>query len=187
MVVRNRLTLAEFEAIADELGTCEFERGKVVYLSPAGYFHNRATMNLAFALEAWARRTRRGRVVSNETGIVTQKKAPATVRGADILYISYARLPRGEAPQGFLRVAPELVVEVVGPRQGWQRVLTKVGEYFEIGVDRVWLVDPKKRQVHVYRPDSGPEVLEGRATLKDDALLPRFSCKLTDIFEVAGK
>ena len=35
-----------------------------------------------------------GRVVTNDSGIVTQRD-PDTVRGADVAYYSYARLPKG--------------------------------------------------------------------------------------------
>jgi Uma2 family endonuclease len=120
------MSIIAFERIADALGSCELVRGDVVPLSPAGYFHNRPAMNIAFMLESWARRTRRGRVVTNETGIVTEGR-PGTVRGADVVYVSYSRMPRREEPQGFLRVPPELIVEVIGPRQGWKRVMEKTG------------------------------------------------------------
>jgi Uma2 family endonuclease len=155
------MNVAEFEATAHELGRCELERGEVIFLSPAGFFHNNVTTNIAVLLSAWARKSKRGRVVTNETGIVIDE-SPGTVRGADVLFISYKRLPRSQNPAGFLRVAPELVIEIVGPRQSWKRVLQKTGEYFELGVERVWIVDPLKKRVHAYEPNAEPRVFEAR-------------------------
>jgi Uma2 family endonuclease len=182
MVVRARVSVASFERLAERLEHCELERGEIIRLSPAGYLHNRAAMNIAFQLESWARRTRRGRVVANETGVVTEER-PGTVRGADVVYISYRRLPRRSETEGFIRTPPELVVEVVGKRQGWKRVVQKAGEYFRMGVDRVWLVDPKARRLHVYRPDDEPQVLEANDLLSDNTLLPGFRCRVGRFFD----
>ena len=181
MVVRSRMRTIEFEGAAPDLGPCELERGEVVALSPAGFFHNNVTTNIAVILSAWARKSRKGRVVTNETGIVIEE-SPGTVRGADVLYISYKRLPRSQNPAGFLRVAPELVVEIVGPRQSWKRVLQKTGEYFELGVASVWIVDPQKKRVHVYKPNAEPQVFDARTILSDPPLLPGFRCRVAEFF-----
>jgi Uma2 family endonuclease len=181
MVVRARMNVAQFEATAHELGPCELERGEVTFLSPAGFFHNNVATNIAVILSAWARKSKRGRVVTNETGIVIDE-TPGTVRGADVLYISYSRLPRSQSPAGFLRVAPELVIEIVGPKQSWKRVLQKTAEYFELGVERVWLVDPRKKRVHVYAPNAEPRVFETRSMITDEEQLPGFRCRVAEFF-----
>ena len=177
------MSISTFERIADELGSCELVRGEVTPLSPAGFFHNRPAMNIAFLLEAWARRTKRGRVLTNETGVVTDDR-PGTVRGADVLYISYKRLPRGQEPEGFVRVPPELIVEVVGPRQSWKRVVEKTGEYFRFEVDRVWVVDPKSRRIHVYQPNAEPVIVDVKSSISDPVILPGFRCRVRALFEM---
>ena len=45
-----------------------------------------------------------GRVLNNDTGVITQRD-PDTVRGADIAYYSYRRLPEGEIPDQYAEVA----------------------------------------------------------------------------------
>jgi hypothetical protein len=53
-----------------------------------------------------------GRLVGNDSGVVTEHE-PDTVRGADVAYYSYERIPRGPLPRGrYLTVMPELVFEV---------------------------------------------------------------------------
>jgi len=182
MIVARKMSVAKFERVSASLGTCELDRGQVAPLSASGFRHNRSAMNLAFLLETWARKRRCGRVVTNEIGIVTERK-PGTVRGADVAYISYVRMPRDQEPRGFLRVPPELVIEVVGERQSWKRVVTKAGEYFKLGVDRVWVIDPDKRRVFAYRADAEPLIWDGKARVADAQILPGFQCKLGDIFD----
>jgi Uma2 family endonuclease len=36
---------------------------------------------------------------------------------------------------------------------GWQEILEKVSEYLRMGVDLVWVIDPKAQPVHVYRKE----------------------------------
>ena len=67
-----------------------------------------------------------GHVVSNDSGVVTERD-PDTVRGADVAFYSYGRVPPGPFPRGYLAVAPELVFEVRSPTiagaypgQGWR-------------------------------------------------------------------
>jgi Uma2 family endonuclease len=181
MVAKSRMTVAEFEAIAEQLGPCELVRGEVEYLSPAGLPHGFITVNVATLLSGWARRSRRGRVFGGEVGIVTEA-APGTVRGADVAYFSYRRLPKKSEPRGFARVPPELVVEVLGAGHTWRMLVEKAGEYLRMGVDRVWIIDSRTRRVHILRPDDEPLVLGEKDTITDAKVLPGFRCRVREFF-----
>lgn len=170
-----------FERLAAGLGPCELEQGEVVRLSPGGMPHSRCTATIAFLLEKWARAGKRGRVFTNEAGLITERD-PDSVRGVDVAYYSYGRLPRSELPEGFTDVPPTLAVEVVGKGQGWRKLLEKAGEYLRIGVDRVWIVDPGKRRMCVLQGDEPPRVLGGRQTLADADALPGFRCRVAELF-----
>lgn len=181
MSTQTLTTAAQFEAIARQAGPCELVRGEVITLSPGGLEHNQIVANLHGLLWTWTRRTGLGRTMPGETGIVTGER-PDTVRGADVVYFSYERLPRDVTPAGFTRVAPNLVAEIVGHRQGWREAVEKAGEYLRMGVELVWLVDAKSRRLHVYRPDCEPVVLNPEDTLQDDAVLPGFTCRVEELF-----
>jgi Uma2 family endonuclease len=176
------LTAARFAKEYEDVPLCELERGEVVFLTAAGWDHSRIVTQIACALARWASRTRLGRVLTGEAGLVTQHD-PDTVRGIDVVFISYKRVPRGKGPSGFLRTPPELAVEVVGKGQGWTKMLEKASEYLELGVDRVWIVDPGARTVNVFRPDGDPLRLTTRETIRDRAILPGFSCRVAAFFE----
>ncbi len=175
------VTAGEFQEIAPRLGPCELVRGEVVRLSPGGFRHSRVAMRIGWLLETWAQQSGLGRVIGVEAGFLVEQ-APDTVRGADVAYISWQRLPKGREPTGFCDTPPELVVEVRGEGQSWRELLAKAGEYLTMGVNRVWVVDPEKRRVHILRPDESPSVLYERDTVADSEILPGFTCSAGEFF-----
>jgi len=182
MTTKTLMTAEELLAQSEQFGPCELVRGEIVPMTPAGPEHSGVAFNTGFLLSSWARHTRWGRVWGGETGLVTEHD-PDTVRGADVVCISYTRCPKGQRPESFLAIPPELVVEVVGKRQSWRHVVHKVGEYLGFGVERIWVIDPKNQTVHVYRPDEEPKVFTAEDTLTDKQVLPEFSCKVAEFFE----
>jgi Uma2 family endonuclease len=176
MDTQSLMTAGEFEEAAARLGPCELVRGEAVTLSPGGFRHSRIAMRAGFLLESWNQQAGLGRVLGCEMGLITARN-PDTVRGADVAYYSYQRLPKGTAGEGFCAVPSELVVEVVGKGQGWRDMLTKAGEYLRMGVDRVWIIDPRSQQVHIY--GAPPAILQPGDTLTDP-LLPGFSCQVDE-------
>jgi Uma2 family endonuclease len=59
----------------------------------------------------------------------------------------------------------------------------KVSEYLRAGVDAVWVLDPDSRSLSAFRPNTPPVVLEAEAEIRDEALLPGFSCHVSQLFE----
>jgi Uma2 family endonuclease len=180
-IVNSLMTAEEFEAVAERLGACELVRGEVITLSPGGVPHSFLTASMVTLLGDWARRTHLGRVLTGEAGLITERD-PDTVRGADVAYYSYERLPKGPLPKGFAAIPPNLVVEIIGEGQSWKQMLQKVGEYLRMGVDRVWVVDPQSQRVHVFRSDAEPIILSESDTIADEAILPGFSCSVEEFF-----
>jgi len=181
MTTKTQTTAQEFESNCGQLGPCELVRGEVLSLSPAVPEHSQVTMNAAGMLWQWARKSKLGRVWAGEAGIIVET-TPDTIRAADVVYISYQRLPRGKVPDGFCDIPPELVVEVVGKGQGWSEMVEKAGEYLHMGVDRVWVIDPQSRRLHIFRPDSEPTALSEGQTVGDEGILPGFSCSVSEFF-----
>jgi Uma2 family endonuclease len=124
-----------------------------------------------------------GHLLSNDSGIITER-GPDTVRGADIAYRSYSRLPRGPLKPGYGPEVPELVIEVRSAGDPWRKILWKVAEYLEAEVLTVIVLDPAKRKAHVFSgEDEDPVVLgpEDELTLPD--LLPGFRVAVHRFFD----
>jgi len=176
------VTADEYFALPDDGRHKELLRGRVVEMNMPGFEHGEICVTVASILRAFVSERGLGRIVGNDAGILTERD-PDTVRGADVAYYSYARLPRGRRPRGYPGVAPELVIEVLSPTDSWARILRKVGEYLEAGVQVVCVADPGQGKVYVYRPDSSAIELteEDEFTLPD--LLPDFHVPVGRFFE----
>ncbi len=73
-------------------------------------------------------------------------------------------------------------MEILSPEDRRGEVTAKILEYLSIGVDRVWLVDRRRRQVRIYRSPEQVETLEIGDTLRDDEVLPGFALPLSELF-----
>jgi Uma2 family endonuclease len=75
----------------------------------------------------------------------------ALLKESDVAFISHERLIRCKA-EGYLDVAPEIVVEVLSPNDRRGELSEKLRDYFSAGVDQVWVLEPKPRRILVHRP-----------------------------------
>lgn len=153
-----RLDAAEYAQLPDRGRPTELVRGRVVEMNVPAPRHGEICANITTLINPHVRGQGMGRVVSNDGGIVTERD-PDTVRGGDVSYYSYARVPQGPLPAGYLSVVPEIVFEVRSPSDRWSRLITKAGEYLEAGVVVVCLLDQVSETVQVYRPDELPRTL----------------------------
>jgi Uma2 family endonuclease len=55
-------------------------------------------------------------------------------------------------------------------------------EYMDNGVRLGWLIDPKNRQVEIYRPGQQVEVLESPVSLSGEDVLPGFRLDLSPLW-----
>ena len=108
-----------------------------------------------------------GRVMSNDSGVITER-GPDTVRGADVCYYSYQRLPKGPLDKGYGPEVPELVVEVRSSTDRWRDIHEKITEYLHAGVLVVIVLDPGLSTAHVFGPDDPPRTLQAG----DELILP---------------
>jgi len=182
MIAESFTNAEEFEGVCHAFGPCELVRGRPVRLSPVEWSQAAICTEVGCTLESWAQATGRGRVLLGGVGVVVERD-PDTVRAIDAAYCSYERIPRGSGPEGFLTTAPDLAVEIVDTVQGWADMLGKSGEYLRMSVDRVWVIDPRTRRVHVFRADAEPAVYSEQDALTDETILPGFSCKVADFFK----
>jgi Uma2 family endonuclease len=175
-----RITGEELLAMGD-IGPCELVDGRIVHMNPVGVQHGDIQIALGAALRAFVRKQRLGRVVGGEVGIYTRRR-PDRVRGADIAFVSQERLA-GSTAKGYLSTAPELVVEIVSPTDRWQDVRRKIEEYFAIGVQWVWIVEPDHRDVLVYSSSTEMRKFGEGDILTGEGVLEGFSLPVAELFE----
>jgi len=157
------------KGIVEEIPMLQGKHGKICYKT-ARSFGNHVDENDL------------GHIMINDSFIKVAQN-PDTVRGADVAYFSYERLPKGPVPDGLLQVLPDLVIEVHSPSDRWTKVFTKVVEYLEAGVRVVVVLDPATASASVYRADELQQIFDNGDTLIIPDVLPGFSVPVRQFFE----
>ena len=104
----------------------------------------------------------------------------------DVSFVSRERWEAGPRPKGneFARIVPSLVVEILSPSTARRDRTEKLEIYAENGVLEYWIVDPRRREITVYRNpgdvfDAPTLVTTGRIP---SALLPSLDAGAADVF-----
>jgi Uma2 family endonuclease len=181
-LTETKLITGEELAALGNLGRCELIEGRVVPMAPTGDEHGGIEIKIGGKLDVFATTHKLGKVRVGEVGIYTHRN-PDTVRGADALFISNERYAQKKSPS-FLDVAPELVVEILSPNDSWSDVTQKLREYFAIGVQLVWVVDPQARIIYAYRSMTNVREFTENDDLPGDEILPGFLVKVAELFEI---
>lgn len=185
------MTVDELLARPDDGWQYELVDGRLLRMPGSGFEASALAMRLGIALGMF--------VLPRDLGILTGADGTydltqpddrsETGLVPDLAFVRADRLP-ARITRDYtkaLRLAPDLVAEVVSPSQYRPEMAAKAQRYLAAGVRLVWIIWPKRREVDVWRPDAtGAPALA--ATLKrGDALdgldvLPGFTYPLADLF-----
>lgn len=176
------LTIEDYLALPDNSSPNELVRRKIVPLAVPTPRLGEICGHIVYLISRYLDARDLGHLVCNDSGIITEHD-PDTVRGADVAFYSYNRVPPGPLPQGYLSVAPELVFEVRSPTDRWGRILAKVSEYLEAGVTVVCVLDQMTERCHVYRNEAEIQVVRPEEELVLPDVLPEFRVVVRRFFE----
>ena len=176
------MTAEEFGQRPDPGYTEELVQGRVVGMPPPDRKHGYVCGQAYYILRPFVDEHDLGRVMSNDSGVITER-GPDTVRGADVCYYSYARLPKGPLAPGYGPEVPELVVEVCSASDRWLEIHEKVAEYLGAGVLMVVVLDPKPQTAHIFKADAPPMMLGPEDELVVPGILEGFRVRVGRFFE----
>jgi len=181
MATTRLTTIQDLAQLGDEPGRYDLIRGELIHMSPAGARHGEIAMRVGYKLAAYADEQAAGVVYAAETGFVLARD-PDVLLAPDVAFVRQGRLPHDDELDGFLEIAPDLVVEIVSPSDRLRDVSDKVMEYLNAGVGLVWVVEPRRKLVNVYLPDRTSRILTGDDELDGGDVLPGFRLALPEIF-----
>jgi Uma2 family endonuclease len=176
------LTADEFLLLPADGPPKELVRGELVPMNVPTPRHGQICVNIAWLQKQHAKEHQLGHVVSNDSGVLTERD-PDTVRGADVAFYRYTRVPPGPLPQGYLPVPPDLVFEVRSLTDRWSAVHAKVAEYLQAGVAVVCVVDEPSQSVHVFDAARSPRILGEDEEFALPELLGDFRVAVRRFFE----
>jgi len=177
------LTVDDLYAMPDDGVRYELQAGLLVSEPLPGFRHGRVMLEVAAILREHVKRHRLGVVLVGDSGFVLARE-PDTVRGPDVAFISKERFAEsGDTVRAFAG-APDLAVEVLSPSNTRGSLHGKVADYLAAGTRRVWLVDAESRTVTVYATLLWPRVLREQDLLDGEDVIPGFSVRVGEIFDL---
>ena len=147
---------------------------------PHGYICN----NVSLIITPFVREHKLGRVFSNDTFTRTRlKESTDSVRGPDVAFVSFTRMPKGPIPAGPLPCAPDLVVEVRSPSDRISQLTAKAMEFLDAGTTVVLVLDPETESLAVFRENELPIRMHNSDELTLPDVLPGFKIEAKKFFE----
>lgn len=136
-------------------------------------------------LNSYCRPTRLAYVFPSDYGYAcfADKKR---LRRPDVSCVLTERLTFEQLEAGYATIPPDLAVEVLSPNDLAYKVAEKVDEYLKAGVRLIWVVDPIRQTVLLYRLDGSIGFLRAGDDLSGEDVLPGFHCLVADLFGVGA-
>ena len=137
-------------------------------------------MTIAVNLFTYVRAHDLGAVYAAETGFKLSSD-PDTVRAPDVAFVSKLRVDMAPT-HGFLPGPPDFAVEVLSFNDSRRKTDTKAKHWIASGARLVWLVDPKRRTVTVYRSATDIHEDGESETINGYDVVPGFTLDVKEIF-----
>ena len=179
-IVDKLLTVEEFSLLPDDGSKHELVQGKLVEMNIPRPRHGKIIFAIARVVGNFIEAQDLGHWFG-DAGVVTERN-PASVRGPDAAFTSFARLPRDADDDDYFTVPPDLVFEVMSPSERWPAVIDKVSEYLRSGVRIVCIVDPVTTSLQLHTLDKASVTLSRDDVFSVPEVLPGFSCPVTELF-----
>ena len=135
---------------------------------------------LAHQMQVFAEQTKRGRAMTE----IIFGLAEDLQRRPDAAFVSFERWAEDRLPPHTdpWPVVPNLAIEVVSKSNPAEDILDKLEEYFHAGVELVWIVYPRQRQVYVYESPTQVHIVSHSDELDGGRVLPGFRLPLATLF-----
>lgn len=154
---------------------------ELIVMPPASMTTGWQNARLNACLCLWTERDGSGLCFDSSAGFTLPNGA---VRSADAAWMARERWESLDEAErhGFSRIVPDFVAELRSSSDNLAALQAKMTEYVENGLRLGWLIDPRRRRVHVYRPGRPVETLENPETVSGEAVLPGFTLNLRDVW-----
>jgi len=128
-----------------------------------------------------------GWIFPSDAGFQCFGEMANTMRRPDVAYVRADRLPVEQIGEGYVRIVPDLVVEVNSPHDLAEDVEDKLRLFLAVGVPLLWIISPTSRTVRVIRSDGSSAYLREVDQLSGEGVIPGFACSVSAIFPPGAK
>jgi Uma2 family endonuclease len=157
-------------------------KGELIFMPPTGGETGKRNAKLTARFVIWNEEANLGEVFDSSTCF---KLPSGADRSPDVAWVKQERWDAltSEQKEKFPPIAPDFMLELMSPTDNLETVQAKMREYLENGVKLGWLINPKRQQVEIYRPNQSPEILHSPPILSGEAILPNFILDLQRFWE----
>jgi Uma2 family endonuclease len=153
---------------------------ELIVMAPAGGESSEKNHNLSGQLYVWNEKNELGRAFDSSggydfTALGGGKPSP------DVSWVEKSRL-EGVNIVGFIPIVPDFVIELRSVTDNLKPSQEKMKEYQRVGVKLGLLINPKNKQVEIYRPGQEPEILESPESVSCEDVMPGFVLSLRKIW-----
>ncbi len=171
-----QMTDEQFFQLCQDNRDLRFERnsnGDILIMPPTGGETGNRNIEIAYQVQAWSRQNKLGIAFDSSTGFKLPNKADRSPDASWIPLEKWNNLTPQQR-QKFLPLCPDFVIELRSPSDSLKTLQNKMIEYLENGTKLGWLINPKTKQVEVYRQGKDVEILDNPKTLSGEDILPDF-------------
>lgn len=178
-----KFTDDEFEQIVafnQELRLELTEQGELIIMSPTGGETGNRNFDLIGQIWFWNRKNNLGKAFDSSTGF---KLPNGATRSPDASWITMERWDSltPQERKKFLPLCPDFAVELVSESDDVEDARKKMREYIANGLRLGWLINPKDKQVEIYRTGKEVEILQSPKSLSGENILTDFTLDLQNI------
>ena len=174
----------QFFQLCQDNRDLRFERnsnGDILIMPPTGGKTSNRNSSINYQLYAWNLKNKLGVTFDSSGGFTLPNKADRSPDASWIPLEKWNNLTPQQR-QKFLPLCPDFVIELRSPSDSLKTLQNKMKEYLENGTKLGWLINPKAKQVEIYRQGKEVEILDNPTTLSGEDILPNFVLDLESIW-----
>jgi Uma2 family endonuclease len=155
--------------------------GELHRMPGAGGTHGALHMFLGAHLVPFVISRKLGRLYA-DTGFILFPDRDTTLF-PDIAFVRTEKIPSLEREEKFLRLVPDLAMEIVSPTDYPKLLDEKLSAYMDARTPGVWRFYPRARSIRVFRPGKEMVILGPEDILDGEDILPGFRIRVADLFK----
>ncbi|MBC7824216.1 MAG: Uma2 family endonuclease [Candidatus Parcubacteria bacterium] len=155
--------------------------GEIIVMPPAFSDTGNRNGRVFGQLFVWSEADATGEAFDSSSGFTLPNGATRSPDAAWILSDRWNALSP-EQQASFAPIVADFVVELRSSSDTLMSLKEKMEEYIANGVRLGLLIDRKNCQVHVYRPDREPEILDNPESVSCEPEMPMFALKMARIW-----
>lgn len=180
----NKLTADEFWDFCSQNDKLQIElmrENEITVTFPKGFAFSQRSLEILTQFGTWEKNYRTGKVFNHLIGYLLPD---GLIFSPGFSWIEKSRFESlsEDQKEKLIHLCPDFALELCSEFDSLNNLQSKMAEYIENGARLGWLIDPKRKRVHIYRANGEIEILENPQIVSGENVLENFELDLTEIW-----